>query len=73
MTPVGKLLLASGIALVVLAALWELGGRHLPWGRLPGDIAVERGNFRFHFPVATCILASVALSVGAWLFRRFFR
>jgi hypothetical protein len=39
-------------------------------GRLPGDIAIERENFRFYFPVTTSILISIVLSLLVWLFRR---
>lgn len=45
---------------------------HIPWlGRLPGDIAVERPNFRFYFPVVTCILLSLLLTGILWLVRFF--
>jgi hypothetical protein len=39
-------------------------------GRLPGDLRVERGNFRFYFPLATSIVVSVVLSLLLWLFGR---
>jgi hypothetical protein len=42
----------------------------IPWlGKLPGDIRIERENFRFYFPVVTCIVASVLLTGIAWLIR----
>lgn len=66
----GRMLMIVGGALLVLGALFSLGGR-LPWlGRLPGDIVVERENFRFYFPIATSILISILLSIFAMLFRR---
>ena len=59
-----------GGVLLVLGALLSLGGR-LPWlGRLPGDIVVERENFRFYFPLGTSIVISILLSLLATLFRR---
>ena len=59
-----------GGLLVLLGALFSLGGR-LPWlGRLPGDIVVERPNFRFYFPIGTSILISIILSLIAAAFRR---
>ena len=59
-----------GGALVLVGALLSLGGK-LPWlGRLPGDIVIERENFRFYFPLATSILISIVLSLIAALFRR---
>ena len=39
-------------------------------GRLPGDISIERGNFRFYFPIATSILLSLLLTLLLWLFAR---
>jgi len=49
--------------------LWMLLGRFIHLGRLPGDIVVEKENFKFYFPLATCILLSAALSLIAYLFR----
>ena len=59
-----------GGVLLVLGALLSFTGR-LPWvGRLPGDISIERENFRFYFPLATSIVISIILSLLAWLIRR---
>ena len=70
----GKLLLLGGIVLVVLGAFFAFGGR-LPFrlGRLPGDIAYQGKNSSFYFPIVTCIVLSVALTLILWvinLFRR---
>jgi len=67
----GKLLLLFGIVLVVVGGLLTLGPK-LPGrlGRLPGDIIIRRENFTFYFPVVTCLLLSVILSLLFWLFRR---
>jgi len=60
----------AGAAMLILGALLTLGAR-LPWlGRLPGDIVIERPNFRFYFPIATSILISIILSLIAAAFRR---
>ena len=60
---VGVLLVVVGLALLLLPKL--------PWlGRLPGDIVIKRENFTFYFPLGTCILISVILSLVFWLFRR---
>ena len=62
-------LIIIGVALVLIGLLW-------PWlhklglGRLPGDIMVERGNFKFYFPVMTGLIVSVLISLLLWLFRR---
>ncbi len=59
-----------GAAIFALGALLALSGK-LPWlGRLPGDIVIERGDFRFYFPLATCLLLSLLLSALFWFFRR---
>ena len=64
-----RLLIVLGLALLVGGLFWPLLTR-LGLGRLPGDIVVERPNFRFYFPLATSILLSVFLSLLFWLFRR---
>lgn len=66
----GKLLMGAGLILLVVGALFTLSGK-VPWlGRLPGDLYVERDNFRFYFPLGTSILLSVIVSLLLWLFRR---
>ncbi len=70
MAELGRMLMALGGILLIVGAVMTLGGK-LPWlGRLPGDIAIERGHFRFYFPLATSIVISVILSLMALLFRR---
>jgi len=66
----GKLLVILGtIILLIGLALWSgFGGSWL--GRLPGDIRIERGNSAFYFPIVTCIIISIALSLILSLFRR---
>ncbi|XID94425.1 DUF2905 domain-containing protein [Paenibacillaceae bacterium WGS1546] len=66
-----KLLIGAGIVLIVVGLLWMVGGKYLNLGRLPGDISVERGNFKFYFPVVTCILLSVLLSLIVYVVRLF--
>ncbi len=71
MNDVGKILIAVGLAIALLGALIWLGGRlHLPLGRLPGDIRVEHDNFKFYFPLTTCILISLVLTLIFWLLRK---
>jgi hypothetical protein len=65
----GKSLVFLGLAIAAVgAAVWSGIGRSW-FGRLPGDIHIRRGNSEFFFPVATCILLSVALSLLSWLLR----
>ncbi|CAM3494913.1 MULTISPECIES: DUF2905 domain-containing protein [Brevibacillus] len=71
MNPIAKLLIIGGAVLIVIGLLWQVGGRFLPLGRLPGDIVVEKENVRFYFPIVTCIVISIVLSLGMYLFRLF--
>jgi len=67
----GKLLVAIGIILVIAGIVIYFFHDKLGWiGRLPGDIRIERENFRFYFPVTTMILLSLVLSFIIWLFRK---
>ncbi len=68
----GRLLVVAGLALALLGGLFLLAERFpgLRLGRLPGDLRVERGNFRLYFPLATSILVSVLLSLVLWLLGR---
>jgi hypothetical protein len=63
----GKFLVVVGLAVAGLGLLVLAG---LPLFRLPGDIAVKRGNFSFYFPIATSILLSILLTLLFALFRR---
>jgi hypothetical protein len=66
-----KLLIASGIALILIGLAWQFGGKFLHFGRLPGDIFIEKQNFRFYFPITTSILLSIFVSLVAYLIRKF--
>ncbi len=59
---VGKLLLITGIVIAVVGGLIIVAGR-LHLGQLPGDISGSRGNFSFAFPLVTCLLISVVLTI----------
>jgi len=64
-----QFLIVFGILLVVLGLAWPWISK-LPWGRLPGDITIERDNFSFHFPLTTCLIVSLVLTLLLWLWRR---
>jgi hypothetical protein len=66
---VARTLIVLGIVLVVVGALWPWLAR-LGLGRLPGDIIINRGNFRFYFPLTTSVLVSVVITLLFWFFRR---
>ena len=70
MAEFGKILIFIGLLLAILGVIFTFGNK-LPFvGRLPGDIAVERKNYSFYFPVATCIIISVVMSFILWLFSK---
>ena len=62
-------LIIAGLVLVGIGLLWPLLSK-LPFGRLPGDIAVQRDGFSFYFPLMTSLVISVLLSILIWLFNR---
>ena len=67
----GRTLITLGLVLVAAGLFFTFGGR-LPFrlGRLPGDIYIQGKNSAFYFPLATCILLSVLLSLVMWLMRK---
>jgi hypothetical protein len=66
----GKLLILFGAVLVIVGGLLMLAGK-IPWlGRLPGDIFYKGEHGTFYFPIVTCLLISVVLSLLFYLFRR---
>jgi hypothetical protein len=67
---IGKLLMLVGVILLALGVLLTFIGKIPGIGRLPGDIVVKRGNFTFFFPVTTCIILSIILSLLFALFSR---
>jgi hypothetical protein len=70
MADIGRLLIYVGLLLVVVGAVMLLAPK-IPWlGKLPGDIVIRRENFSFYFPLGTCILISVILSLIMYLFRK---
>lgn len=66
----GRWLVVLGLVLAAIGVVVLFADR-LPWlGRLPGDIRIERGNVRVYFPLATCLLISVIVTILLNLFRR---
>ncbi|OLY90843.1 Protein of unknown function [Cnuella takakiae] len=67
-----KYLILLGLAIVLIGVIWYFFGNRLHFlGRLPGDIRVERENFRFYFPLTTMILLSMLLSGLLTLIKKF--
>ncbi len=70
MGDMGRMMMIFGGVLFAVGLLLVFGAR-IPWlGRLPGDIVIERENFRFYFPIVTSIVISIILTLLAALFRR---
>jgi uncharacterized protein YybS (DUF2232 family) len=70
MNEMGKYLVIAGLLIAAVGVLlWSGVGKG--WlGRLPGDINYTKGNFSFHFPIVTCLIVSVVLTLLLWLFRK---
>lgn len=65
-----KILILLGIIIVLIGVIWSYGGKYFYWvGRLPGDIKIEKENFKFYFPITTMILASILFSLILRLWR----
>ena len=69
--PLGRMLILAGLVLVAAGIIVTLAGRSpIPFGRLPGDIRIEGKNSSFYFPLTTCILISILVSLVMWILRR---
>ncbi len=71
MTDLGKLLLVRGSVIMIVGAVLLLAGKfNVPLGRMPGDIVYRGKNTSFYFPLTTCLIISLVLSLIFWLFGR---
>ena len=69
----GKLIIGAGAIIIIIGLLVYFFHDKLEWvGHLPGDVRIEKENFRFYFPVVTMIVFSVLLSVVAGILKRIF-
>lgn len=64
-----RLLILAGLLLVAAGLLWPWLSK-LPWGRLPGDVSIEREGFSFHVPLMTSLVVSVVITLLLWWWRR---
>ncbi len=69
MNPISKALIFGGIILITVGIFWQFGSK-IGLGKLPGDIAIEKENFKFYFPITTSILISILLTLISWLLRK---
>jgi hypothetical protein len=73
-TGLGKLLIVFGGIMIVVGLIVILAGKaNLPLGRIPGDITYRGKNTTIYFPLVTCIVLSIVLSLIMWLINRFSR
>lgn len=68
----GKLLILIGVFIVILGVFLAFWSRIPFLGKLPGDIFFQKGNFRFFFPIVTCLIISAVLTIIINLIIRFF-
>ncbi|MDE0250806.1 MAG: DUF2905 domain-containing protein [Gammaproteobacteria bacterium] len=64
-----KILVFIGIVIIAVGLLWPVISK-MPFGKLPGDIAIKKEGFQLYFPVTTMIIISLVLSVILWLFKK---
>ena len=64
-----RLLIGAGLLILVAGLLWPWLSK-LPFGRLPGDLVVDRPGFKFFAPFTTMIILSLVISLLVWLFRK---
>ena len=64
-----RTLIVIGIAILVAGLLWPWLSQ-LPLGRLPGDITIDRPNFRLYIPLTTMVLVSLLVTLLLWIFRQ---
>jgi hypothetical protein len=67
---IAKSLIGIGFVAILIGLFIMFGGKCIPFGRLPGDIRVEKENFSFYFPVVSCLLASAFFSFILWIFSK---
>ena len=73
MNQYGKYIIIAGAVILLIGIVVYFSGNKLNWiGKLPGDIRVEKENFRFYFPLATMLVLSLVLNLIIWLIRKFF-
>jgi len=68
--PIGKYLIFLGIIFIILGVIFYFFKGIPFFGKLPGDIFIEKKNFSFYFPIVTCILLSVIISIILYFFRK---
>ena len=74
MENLSKMLVSIGVLVAIVGLMFWLAADKLSWfGRLPGDIRIDKPGFQFYAPLMTSLLISIGLTLTLWLFNRFFR
>jgi uncharacterized protein HemY len=74
MERIGKMImLIGGLLLIAGLIIWLLGDKLRFLGHLPGDISIERENYRIYIPITTMIVVSIVLTLISWIIQRFVR
>lgn len=69
----GKLLIYIGLIIVIIGILVEFTSFNLQWfGRLPGDIRINKPNILFFMPITSMIIVSIGITILLWIYRQFF-
>jgi len=73
MPPIAKMLIGTGVVLILAGIIFGFSQKYFQWfGHLPGDIRIERENFKVFIPITSMLLVSILLSLIFWLRRKFF-
>ena len=70
MGALGKTLILLGVLIIVIGLLLLIGEKISWLGRLPGDIIIKKEKFSFYFPITTCVIISIILTLLFWIFRK---
>ena len=73
MQALGKTLIVAGLLIAALGVIITFTNGTIPLGSLPGDISIKREHFSLYFPITTCILISIVISLVIWLVARFLK
>jgi hypothetical protein len=73
MPQIAKIMIISGIILIISGIIFGLGQKYFQWfGHLPGDFRIERENFKLFIPLSSMLLVSILLSLIFWIIRKFY-
>ncbi len=68
-----KILIFMGLLLLAVGLLWQFAGKYFMFGKLPGDITIDKGNFKMFFPLGTSLAISIIATMLFVIYRAIFR